>query len=76
MDNQDATWPTATLLLGEQPGRRRIHKTPRRSEIKACLGWTEAEIEAVGPVVATWHPSAVLRASQDPERARPSRPTR
>ena len=26
--------------------------------------------------VATWHPSAVLRASRDPEQARPSGPKR
>ena len=30
----------------EPRGKRRIHKTPRISEIKACLPWTEAEIEA------------------------------
>ena len=86
-------------------GKRRIHQTPRLSEIKACLPWTEAEVKAVAPrvivclgstaakallgasfritqsrgrvlqspwgtVVATWHPSAVLRVSDDPPRAR------
>jgi len=90
----------------EPRGKRRIHKTPRISEIKACLPWTEAEIGAVHPhvivclgataarallgsafritqsrgrvfprpgaaaIVATWHPSAVLRAHDDPAQAR------
>ena len=79
-------------------GKRRIHKKPRVSEIKACRPWLEAELRAVKPavvvclgataaqalfggqfkvmqqrgqvlptalaerVVATIHPSAVLRA--------------
>jgi DNA polymerase len=82
----------------EPRGKRRIHKKPRISEIKACRPWLEAEIRAVRPevvvclgataaqsvfgpqfklmqnrgqihpsslaerVVATIHPSAVLRA--------------
>ena len=82
----------------EPRGRRRIHKKPRVSEIKACRPWFEAELRAVKPevvvclgavaaqsvlgaqfklmqsrgqlltstvadrVVATIHPSAVLRA--------------
>jgi DNA polymerase len=83
----------------EPRGKRRIHKKPRASEIKACRPWLEAELRAVKPavvvclgataaqsvlgpqfklmqsrgqvfpsalaerVVATIHPSAVLRAS-------------
>jgi DNA polymerase len=82
----------------EPRGKRRIHKKPRASEIKACRPWLEAELFAVKPavvvclgataaqsvlgsqfklmqqrgqvlpspladrVVATIHPSAVLRA--------------
>jgi uracil-DNA glycosylase family protein len=82
----------------EPRGKRRIHKKPRVSEIKACRPWLEAELRAVHPavlvclgasaaqsvlgpqfklmqhrgelltstlashVVATIHPSAVLRA--------------
>jgi DNA polymerase len=82
----------------EPRGKRRIHKKPRVSEIKACRPWLEAELRAVKPavivclgataaqsvlgpsfklmqsrgtiqasalserVVATIHPSAVLRA--------------
>ncbi len=30
-------------------GKRRIHETPRVSEMRACLPWLEAEIEAVRP---------------------------
>lgn len=82
----------------EPRGKRRIHKKPRASEIKACRPWLEAELRAVKPavlvclgataaqsvmgaqfklmqnrgqvhasaiadrVIATIHPSAVLRA--------------
>jgi uracil-DNA glycosylase len=82
----------------EPRGKRRIHKKPRASEVKACRPWLEAELNAVKPtvvvclgataaqallgakfklmqqrgqivttavasqVVATIHPSAVLRA--------------
>ena len=82
----------------EPRGKRRIHKKPRWSEIKACRPWLEAEFRAIAPavvvclgataarsvlgsgfalmrergkvlssalaerVVATIHPSAVLRA--------------
>ena len=84
----------------EPRGKRRIHKKPRASEVKACRPWLEAELRAVhpavvvclgataaqsllgssfklmqqrgkvvtsgmaGPVVATIHPSAVLRAPE------------
>jgi uracil-DNA glycosylase family protein len=82
----------------EPRGKRRIHKKPRASEVRACRPWLEAEIAAVRPrvivalgataaqsllgtafrltaqrgqaitsplaeaVVATIHPSAILRA--------------
>jgi len=78
----------------EPRGKRRIHKKPRVSEMKACRPWLEAELRVVKPqilvclgavaaqtvlgpqfklmqnrgkvlegrVVATIHPSAVLRA--------------
>ena len=35
----------------EPRGKRRIHKKPRVSEIKACHPWLEAELKAVRPVV-------------------------
>jgi DNA polymerase len=86
----------------EPRGKRRIHKKPRLSEVKACRPWLEAELAAIKPsivvclgataaqsvlgsqfklmaqrgkvlssaftekVLATIHPSAVLRAP-DPE---------
>ena len=89
----------------EPRGKRRIHKKPRASEIKACRPWLEAELRAIGPsvvvclgataaqsvlgssfklmqqrgtvlpsqlaeqVVATIHPSAVLRAPDSAGRA-------
>jgi DNA polymerase len=89
----------------EPRGKRRIHKKPRVSEVKACRPWLEAELRAVKPtvlvclgataaqsvmgsqfklmqqrgavltsplaerVVATIHPSAVLRAPDSAGRA-------
>src|SRR5688572_642608 len=35
----------------EPRGKRRIHKKPRMSEIKACRPWLEAELEAINPRV-------------------------
>ena len=35
----------------EPRGKRRIHKKPRMSEVKACRPWLEAEIRAVKPRV-------------------------
>ena len=35
----------------EPRGKRRIHKKPRVSEIKACRPWLEAELKSVKPVV-------------------------
>jgi uracil-DNA glycosylase len=85
----------------EPRGTRRIHQTPRWSEVRACKPWLDAEIALVAPavlvclgataakallgasfrltqsrgtvvtppdgrpVVATYHPSAVLRATGD-----------
>ena len=82
----------------EPRGKRRIHQTPRLSEIRACRPWLDAELTAVAPkvivclgataaktllgpqfrlskalgtthatpwsapLIATYHPSAVLRA--------------
>jgi DNA polymerase len=33
----------------EERGKRRIHKTPRASEIRACRPWLEAELQALTP---------------------------
>jgi uracil-DNA glycosylase len=85
-------------------GKRRIHKKPRYSEIKACRPWLDAELDAVKPkvlvclgasaaqellgknfrvtrdrgklipsdlaanVIATVHPSSILRAPDDESR--------
>ena len=90
----------------EPRGKRRIHQTPRYSEIRACRPWLEAEIASVqprlivclgataakallgpqfritkergrildspwgAPALATWHPSAVLRADEPDARRR------
>ena len=85
-------------------GKRRIHQTPSKLEIDACMPWLEAELDRVRPeavgllgataakavlgpsfrvskqrgellevefapaAVATFHPSSVLRASDDDRR--------
>ena len=85
-------------------GKRRIHQTPKRTEVVACTPWLEAEIAAVRPslvvalgataakallgsdfrlterrgelvasrlaerVIATVHPSSILRATDDAAR--------
>jgi DNA polymerase len=97
---RDAVYVTNAVkhFKWEPRGKRRIHKKPRMSEIKACRPWLEAELRAIKPhvivclgataaasvvgasfklmanrgtvvasplgeqVVATIHPSAVLRA--------------
>jgi uracil-DNA glycosylase len=33
----------------EERGRRRIHQTPKRFEIDACIPWLEEELRVVGP---------------------------
>jgi DNA polymerase len=56
---EDAGIPRGTAYLTnavkhfkwEPRGKRRIHKKPRASEIKACRPWLEAELRAVKPVV-------------------------
>jgi len=35
----------------EPRGKRRLHKKPRISEVKACRPWLEAEINAVKPAI-------------------------
>jgi uracil-DNA glycosylase family protein len=86
-------------------GKRRIHQTPDRWQVTACLPWLEAELKLVHPealvclgataaqallgshvrigkdrgrpiaselarhVSITAHPSSILRAREDPERA-------
>jgi DNA polymerase len=33
----------------EEPGRRRLHRTPKRFEIEACKPWLDEELRAVRP---------------------------
>jgi uracil-DNA glycosylase family protein len=35
----------------EERGKRRIHQTPKRYEVEACLPWLRAELEVVEPEV-------------------------
>ena len=35
----------------EERGKRRIHQTPRASELAACRPWLEAELAAIGPEI-------------------------
>jgi uracil-DNA glycosylase len=89
----------------EERGKRRIHQTPRKGEVDACMPWLDTEIKLIRPaglvtlgataakallgskfrvtqergnvltdtgiapvVVATIHPSAILRQRTDEER--------
>jgi len=88
----------------EERGKRRMHKTPKRFEIDACLPWFRAELQVIHPealvilgavagkallgskfrisqsrgrplesdlapvVIATVHPSSILRAPDDESR--------
>ena len=47
-------------------GRRRIHDTPRTSEISACRPWLEAEIRAVEPKVVVALGATAARALLGP----------
>jgi DNA polymerase len=99
MDRSDLYLTNAVKHFAfEERGKRRIHRTPRLSEVTACKPWMEAELERVSPefvvclgataakavfgaqfrlteqrgkflesrfgdkTLATYHPSAVLRA--------------
>jgi DNA polymerase len=89
----------------EERGKRRIHKKPRQSEVRACRPWLDAELAAIRPdvllllgataaqavlgaafrvsqergrvlrnevapiVVATVHPSSILRTPDDARKA-------
>jgi uracil-DNA glycosylase family 4 len=35
----------------EERGKRRIHQTPRASELAACRPWLEAELAAINPEI-------------------------
>jgi uracil-DNA glycosylase family 4 len=35
----------------EERGKRRIHQTPRASELAACRPWLEAELAAINPQI-------------------------
>jgi DNA polymerase len=105
---RDAAYVTNVVkhFKWEARGRRRLHRTPNRREVSACLPWLEAEIELIAPavlvclgatsarsllgndfkvterrgqpiasnwaphVLATIHPSAILRVREDGERER------
>lgn len=50
IDRSDAYVTNAVKHFSfEERGKRRIHKTPRSSEIRACRPWLEAEVQSVTP---------------------------
>jgi uracil-DNA glycosylase family protein len=51
----------------EPRGKRRIHQTPRLSEIRACRPWLEAEIQAVTPAVIVCLGSTAAKALMGPQ---------
>ena len=46
----------------EERGKRRIHKRPSDTEIRACLPWLDAELEAVHPVLIVCLGASAARA--------------
>jgi uracil-DNA glycosylase family protein len=50
-----------------QRGKRRIHQTPRASELAACRPWLEAELEVIKPVVLGALGATAARAIFGPE---------
>jgi uracil-DNA glycosylase family protein len=50
----------------EERGKRRIHKTPRISEVKACRPWLEAEIQRLRPAVVVCLGSTAAQALLGP----------
>ena len=51
----------------EPRGKRRIHQTPRLSEIRACRPWLEAELQAIRPAVLVALGSTAARALYGPQ---------
>ena len=50
-----------------QRGKRRIHQTPRASELAACRPWLEAELELIRPVILGALGATAARAILGPE---------
>jgi DNA polymerase len=48
-------------------GKRRIHQTPRASEVRACRPWLEAELDAVGPRLIVALGATAVLSLLDPE---------
>jgi DNA polymerase len=51
----------------EPRGKRRIHKKPRTSEIKACRPWLEAELHAIKPTVVVCLGASAAQAVLGPQ---------
>lgn len=51
----------------EPRGKRRIHQTPRLSEMHACRPWLEAELQAIEPVTVVAMGSTAARALLGPQ---------
>lgn len=51
----------------EERGKRRIHKTPRISEMRACRPWLEAELQAIRPACIVCLGSTAARSMLGPQ---------
>ena len=51
----------------EPRGKRRIHQTPRYSEMRACRPWLEAELQAIHPATVVAMGSTAARALIGPQ---------
>ncbi len=51
----------------EARGKRRIHQTPNRAEVSACLPWLKAEVQAVRPSVIVMMGATAAKALLGPD---------
>ena len=51
----------------EERGKRRIHRTPRMSEMHACRPWLEAELQALSPTTVVAMGATAARALLGPQ---------
>ena len=68
IDRRDVYLTNAVKHFSFEPrGKRRIHQTPRLSEVHACRPWLEAELQAIRPTTVVALGSTSARALLGPQ---------
>ena len=68
LDREDLYLTNAVKHFSFEPrGKRRIHQTPRLSEVHACRPWLEAELHAIRPTTIVALGSTAARALLGPQ---------